>query len=269
MDKTMQAYWKRREKDPPLPKFTLQDWLDYCANRRRQEQEVMDSRNFGASVVPMPVVAEQIPADQTPIKKPQSQETWDTTKREITTRIKTQLAKEVGATEVALMARDIQEHIWRDNSVRSNERISSILPAIAGDILIKDDGQIINRNRVGVSLSYRKDGRHPINPWEGQYTMLSMGIGYFGRRGEIVPEAQGLVSDEDLKKGIKGYFVERMLVDRKTGKEVKEVVVIPLVLQDSLYTFFKHLYDSAVDMAPEKRLPARVAERFRRTPIAA
>ncbi len=136
-------------------------------------------------------------------------------------------------------------------------------------ISIKDDGTVIDRSQLGVSLVYPFDGKRKKEREDRQENRLRMGIGYFGDRSQIIPEAQGAISDEDLVRGVKAYYVQRTYVDKATSERKTEIIVVPLAYADAQQTFFKHLYDSSVMLAPERMLPPQRARRYQRTALAA
>ncbi len=113
-----------------------------------------------------------------------------------------------------------------------------ISPAVTiqreGDLKIgvKKDGSIINRSRFGVAISYDHSN---IGVYTLQEEKLSFGIGYFGDRTQIIPEARELFSDEELQRGVKAYFVQRSYTAEEHGKLVRktELVAIPLTYEDS------------------------------------
>jgi hypothetical protein len=134
-------------------------------------------------------------------------------------------------------------------------------------------GTVIDYSKFGIKLSYyhedvvRKEGQiHALIDGLDDYQtvivdeQLTLGIGYFGE--DVIPEAQGSVTDEDLEKGIKAYFVE---VTKTAGNRVLEArtVVIPYNYVEHRQTFHAHLYESAASLSPDQVIPdakARIKE---------
>ncbi len=76
---------------------------------------------------------------------------------------------------------------------------------------------------------------------------LFFGIGYFTDWSQVAPEAQQSVSDVDLKKGVKAYFVESSFY---TGEQ-RKIHVFPLAYPGSDQTFEEQLYESAEALSSE------------------
>lgn len=182
------------------------------------------------------------------------------------------MAQEVQDAQFGRIAASIKTDVWNDTRKDHplHAPVSSIQPTAQIDIQAKDDGTIINRSLVGVSISYThkdvaSEGEKKIVHFP-QKEELTFGIGYFGDRGAIVPEAQTLVSDEELEKGVKAYYIQRSYTVAERGKAVRktEIIVIPFAYEDSQHTFIKHLYTSAKSLAPETVLPQAI-QRIKRS----
>src|SRR5205823_2631650 len=123
------------------------------------------------------------------------------------------LINEVIDSQVDQIAEDIKMNMWKDN-------IGSVKPAGQVDVTIRNDGTVTNRSRHGVTLSYTHDDIQEYwvhKKGERSYFLhekqeikeeIVMGIGYFIDRSGIIPEAQQAVTNEDLQKGVKAYFVQ-------------------------------------------------------------
>jgi hypothetical protein len=102
-----------------------------------------------------------------------------------------------------------QGHINKQNFLSRAERDDTMR------ITIQHDDTVINRSRAGVELTHKM-----LN------NKLFIGIGYVGERTNMVSEARSIVSDADLKRGVKVWFIEHTTSD---GKK-KKVLVIPFAL---------------------------------------
>ncbi len=180
------------------------------------------------------------------------------------------MAKEAQKAQFDGIAESIQENIWK-RPLSPNSPIL-IKPAHKLKMGIKDDGSTSNRSRFGASISYARTdilsnerGNIPQTPREE----LFFGIGYFGDKSVLIPEAQASVQDEELEDGVKSYFVQRSYMVNENGRMVRktDVYAIPLAYPESQKTFFTHLYKSAKFLTPDIMNPQenQEAKTYRRS----
>ena len=258
LDQKIQEERERRAKEPKADLGTFEEFLEYVALRERLERERIERGDAEIDYSQLPWRPQpQTYEDLSPEQK--RYENFSTVRE-----LHSDMAKEANEAGFDLIAQSIKKRVWKDKPI--------ISPAVTiqreGDLKIgiKEDGSILNRSRFGVAISYDHDNR-------GVYTLqeekLSFGIGYFGDRAQIIPEARELFSDEELQSGVKAYFVQRSYTAEEHGKLVRktELVAIPLAYEDSQHTFIEHLYNSAKSLAPETVLPQskKRAKAYRRT----
>jgi len=215
--------------------------------KKREKQETIARGEFPDIYHPMPLVQEYLHFDE---EKPLTRGEQRERNRSITTAIRGQFVAEVKNADIDLIAGDIRSNMWGRAST-----LTELRPMVKGNITIKEDGTIINRLRSGLALSYPSLDEH------GKLTakperQLSMGIGYFGAEDEanIITDAQGTIPAEDLKKGIKAYFVERTFVDIATREQKTYRTIIPFAFANSQRTFYEHLADSAIYLDPRRKI---------------
>jgi len=138
----------------------------------------------------------------------------------------------------------IKKTLWKNKQFTA----ISISQVNNPDVLVKDDGTIIRCSRSGIKISYRHKALNPSRVEESLY----FGIGYFGNRTEIIPEAQGSVTYGNLQKGVKGYFVE---VDSHRSYTGQRTTVFPYAYSDHREAFYLHLYESAKHLSPDQVIP--------------
>ena len=143
-------------------------------------------------------------------------------------------------------------HMWEDNGFHKPP--GKIKGSGQLDIAIETDGTVINRSREGVSVSYaHQEGIRNFGGGKDKTEeKVTFGIGYFDKREEIIPDAQGLVSDDELKRGIKAYYVQ----------EGHHLIVIPIAYAESQRAFITSLYDISDKIAPRPMRQTPRRERF-------
>ncbi len=241
------------------------EYWDYVLEKReREKQEAIDRGEFPDIYHSMPLVQENLHFDET---KPLTPDQGRERNRSIVMALRGQFVTEVKKADIDLIAENIRSDIWNGSST-----LTELRPAVAGKITIKQDGTIINRLRSGLALSYPSLDEHgKLTTKPDRKQTLSMGIGYFGEEDEanIITEAQGTIPPEDLKKGIKAYFVERTFVDVVTQKKKTYRTIIPFAYANSRLTFYEHLADSAIYLDPRKFVPRRQVRRYHKPTQAA
>lgn len=184
------------------------------------------------------------------------------------------------------------EHIYQQKSYNPNIALASE----------KDDGTFIDGSQAGRELSYNyvDVGEYQItwyefsdSPTSGPELVsssqspghlketirrsLSFGIGYFTDRAYIIDEAQGLISDDEVAKGVKAYFIHRRdnfsvggsvamevgeRIDKRSVGEI-ERYIIPVDYPESFSIFERALDKIAYDYAPDTVVP-QANERIQR-----
>lgn len=242
-----------RAKDPKIPTqieingkmvTMYEGWIAYLALWERLEREAAARGDT------------EIDYSQLPWR-PQPQRYQDLTpearrEKNLTTvrKIDNRLTKEAREAHFDQMAESIQERVWKTKPSRTLSL--AIKPSNDLKVRIINDGTVVNRSRFGATISFtHKDGETHI-PQEGE---LSFGIGYFTDRTQIIPEAQQILSDDQLQTGVKAYYVERTYTFREKGKAERKTYLsaIPIGYQETQETFFEYLYTSAKLLAPEKQ----------------
>ena len=106
---------------------------------------------------------------------------------------------------------------------------------------ITRDGSIINRSRSGTTIGNAHDA-------------LTFGIGYFTDRAAIIDEAQGLISDDELAKGIKANFIQHTYTVEEEGKTVEktEMIVVPHAYAEHVQLFCAFLHNAAEIISPDE-----------------
>src|SRR6266487_2277183 len=241
------------------------EYWDYLQEKReREKQEAIARREFPDIYHSMPLVQENLHFDVANLLTPEQRRARD---HSIVMSLRGQFVTEIKKADIDLIAEDIRSNMWKGSSM-----FTELRPAVAGKITIKQDGTIINRLRSGLALSYPSLDEHgKLTTKPDRKQTLSMGIGYFGEEDEanIITEAQGTIPPEDLKKGIKAYFVERTFVDVVTQKKKTYRTIIPFAYANSRLTFYEHLADSAIYLDPRKFVPRRQVRRYHKPTQAA
>ncbi len=240
------------------------EYWDYVQEKKeREKQEAIARREFPDINNPMPLVQENLHFDSA---KPLTPDQERVRNRSIIMSLRGQFVTEIKKADIDLIAEDIRSNMWKGSSM-----FTELRPAIKGKITIKQDGTIINRLRSGLALSYPSLDEHgKLTAKPDRKQTLSMGIGYFGEedKANIITDAQGIIPPEDLKKGIKGYFIERTYIDVTTMKQKTYMTIIPFAYANSLRTFYEHLADSAIFYDPRRFIPLPRRLRYR-TPMQA
>ncbi len=233
---------ERRAREPKVSLGTFDEWVKYVALRERLEREAAARGDVEIDYSQLP----WRPQPQEPPATPEQQRARDIP---ILNTLHARMAKEARDAQFDGMATSIQEKIWKEKPPRL-----AIKPTEQLKIMIRKDGSVMNRSRFGATVSYT----HKDIATSNQREELSFGIGYFGDRAAIVPEAQAAITDAQLEKGVKGYYVERSYtyVDGR-GRIVrqKKLVVVPMGYTESIETFFEKLYVNAKLVSPDAVVP--------------
>jgi hypothetical protein len=228
-----------------------EDWKVYFEMREGQKQEAIAKGEPNPLRV-APLVARQQPYDAA---IPLTDEKRQLRNNFFASAVDNQLLSEVIDTQFDQFAEIIKQDIWKSP-------IGIIENTGQRSIDIQADGTVKNRSQHGMSLSFSHIEQERLpNGNKGvsikRTEELSFGIGYFGERADIVPEARGAVSDEDLEKGIKAYYIQWNYTaerDEYIGDSTV-LYVIPFASDDAQRIFFEHLYRSAISTSPEKVIP--------------
>ncbi len=178
--------------------------MEYMNYLDRQDQEAIARGEDPYARPRAPLVLKKLHFDE-PV--PLTREQQKQRAIPIVDELKAQLEDEVWKREeLDLIAEHIRKKTWGDTNAQ--RPLALVVPARQGDIIVEDDGTVINRIGIGFSLSYPYDGRREQNRQQALENDLYMGIGYFTDtdRSHIIPEAQGVVTDEGFKHGFKAYF---------------------------------------------------------------
>jgi len=148
------------------------------------------------------------------------------------------LAKEARETQFDEIAEVIKTKMWKN--APSGHGIT-IKPYLQIDMGVKADGSVINRSKAGTTIGNAHDA-------------LSFGIGYFTDRAAIIDEAQGLLSDEELQKGIKANFIQHTYTVEEEGKTVEktEMIVIPHAYAEHVRLFCAFLRNAVIIISPDE-----------------
>ncbi len=242
----------------------LEYWDYVQEKRKREKQEQIARGEFPDIYHPMPLVQENLHFDSaTPLTPDQER----VRNRSIIMALRGQFVTEIKKADIDLIAEDIRSNMWERAS-----SLTELRPMVKGKITIKKDGTIINRLRSGLALTYPSLNEHGmLTAKPERQQRLSMGIGYFGEEDEanIITEAQGTIPPEDLKTGIKAYFVERTFIEVVTQKQKTYRTIIPFAYANSQRTFYEHLADSAIYLDPRKFVPRRQVRRYHKPTQAA
>lgn len=181
----------------------------------------------------------------------------------------TELAREVLTGQFDAIAESIQQKIWKDTS-KSNP-VSVIKPTGQLDVKIKKDGTVINRSRSGVTISFKQDirtgslvrrtekGEAKHDKLQTVENKIEFGIGYFGKRGDIIPEARGSVTDDE--ENFKALYIQRTYADvafissaykYMEMKKKTEMYVFPLAYAEHQKEFVEYLYEISKLQSPDQ-----------------
>lgn len=176
-----------------------------------------------------------------------------------------QLAQEARDARFSDMAQEIQNLMWNNPL---HPFLVKIKPAHEVNIGTREDGTILNRSGSGVTISYtHKDreiqtvGEQKREPIARLEESLTFGVRYVTDKRYLAQEVKDVVSDEDLDKGVKSYFVQQTRTIERNGKAEEETTMIAIPLgyaqteKEEILTFYKYLYDTAKSIAPKAVLP--------------
>jgi len=247
---------RRERRGSGQPSALKQMWRQEQAEQKRLEREALERQRRAIEDARR---SEQQGRDQAARKQAQIAERKQL---EISKgrQICTQLEPELRATPLAQFAEDIRRDIWKNNH---HVRISLTKVSSPNVVLSEDGSQIVQLlSKVGWKVSYTfKDDGNFTNEDKFREHSLSFGIMYFGDRDyryRIIPEAQGLVSDEDLQKGVKALFIrssEGEPGDFDPDPSLSEWSVFPLAYPDYEKVFDTILFEKAKELSPNKFLP--------------
>ncbi len=274
---TYTEYYLWEHNNPDLSAWGEQHWLDYMIDLHLQGHHSFPIIRYGkiwtgeeywrylqeTGDVRHPEAQEgkssQITSERTTPASPSFVETNFHPSQEQTARAativrgqETQLEHELKTAEIEEIAQIIHRDLPTDDG-----RPGRIEPVRKVETSYRQDGTTICSTRVGLAVTYSESTQ------TGQTVdnKLIVGVGYFGARSQFDPKTWDAFSDEDLKKGVKGYYVERSYTDEETGKPISRLVAVPLAYKDAQLTFFDHVYNNEKAFARMKKLSVRQIRR--------
>ena len=173
----------------------------------------------------------------------------------------------------------------------------SLQPITEPAVVLNDDGtERENLSKSGITISYEYRERdfltetielagdwHETRFESSLRTIkqeLTLGIGFFSKREELIPEAQASVSEEELQKGIKAYFIRQRCTSElyndnrilhkpnTTTTDVQsDTIAIPYAYPEAEFAFLQHSLESFKRSSPIQVIPGanrRLEEKNRR-----
>ncbi len=221
-------YLFQRDRETFASGGSLRQWDTHASHLKRAKKERAKQREPGK---PTPLISEKRDFSTTSVRTAEQKKQRNIHVAQV---LHNQLRTEEQERQLYEIADHIRNRMWGDR--RRRYHISSVKRVNEMNIIINDDGGVINRSRVGEELSHRMLANK-----------VFFGIGYVGDRKNMIPGTHQVVSSADLKRGVKVWIIEHTTSDGK-----KKIIHIPFALSESRNKFYETVNEISRSVLAQK-----------------